>query len=79
MNDNDDVARLFHDKFKVVTGSVNDDVPECEGFRGNASFQNKFSSRRIRCALGQLKNGIGFDDIHTNHLKFTFPIIFLIF
>ena len=43
--DNDDVARLFHDKFKAVTGSVNDNVPEWEGFCGNASFRNKFSSR----------------------------------
>ena len=75
MTDNDDVARLFHDKFKAVTGSVNDYVPECEGFRGNASFQNKFSSRHVRYALGQLKNGIGFDGIHANHLKFTSPII----
>ena len=48
---------------------------ECEGFRGNASFRNKFSSRHVRCALGQLKNGIGFDGIHANHLKFTSPII----
>ena len=38
LTDNDDVARLFHDKFKTVTGSVSDYVPECEGFRGNASF-----------------------------------------
>ena len=75
LTDNDDVARLFHDKFKAVTGSVNDYVPECEGFRGNASFRNKFSSRHVRCALGQLKNGIGFDGIHANHLKFTSPII----
>ena len=28
LTDNDDVARLFHDKFKAVTGSVNDDVLE---------------------------------------------------
>ena len=75
LTDNDDVARLFQDKFKAVTGSVKDGIPECEGFRDNASFQNKFSSRHVRCALGQLKNGIGFDGIHANHLKFTPPII----
>ena len=73
--DNDDVARLFHDKFEAVTGLVNDYVPECEGFRGNASIRNKFSSRHVRCALGQLENGIGFDGIHVNHLKFTSSII----
>ena len=75
LTDNDDVARLFHDKFKAVAGSVNDDVPECEGFRGNASFRKKFSNRHIICALSQLKKGIGFDGIHANHLKFTSPII----
>ena len=75
LTDNDDVARLFRDKFKAVTGSVNDYVPECEGFRDNASFQNRFSNRHVRCALSQLKNGIGFDGIHANHLKFTSPII----
>ena len=36
---------------------------------------SSFSSRHVRCALGQLKNGIGFDGIHANHLKFTSPII----
>ena len=31
--------------------------------------------KHVRCALGQLKKGIGFDGIHANHLKFTSPII----
>ena len=32
LTDNDNVASLFHDKLNAVSGSVNDDVPECKVF-----------------------------------------------
>ena len=76
LTNSNEIAMLFESKFKMVTGSTADGLTENNyNFCPNTSFSKRFNSNQIKRALSQLNDGIGFDGIHSNHLKYTSPVI----
>ena len=70
-----DIVNVFHDKFKAITGSLDGELPVRATFSPNLLFRSRFMAKHVMSALSQLKVGIGYDGIHSNHLKFTSPVI----
>ena len=71
LTNSDEIAMLFESKFKMVTGSTADGLTENNyNFCPNTSFSKRFNSNQIKLALIQLNDGI-----HSNHLKYTSPVI----
>ena len=71
----DEIAMLFENNFKMVIGSTADGLTENNyNICPNTSFSKRFNSNQIKRALSQLNDDIGFDSIHSNHLKYTSPV-----
>ena len=63
------IAQKFADKFSAVSGQASSTV---HNYYLNVHPSNsiKFTERDVKNAIAQLKTGIGFDGVHSNHLKF---------
>jgi hypothetical protein len=79
LKENDKIASLFHDKFKAVTGTCDTGDNLNYVFKPNVHFSKRLSTRAIKDAICNIKTGVGFDGIHSNHLKFSSPIMIFIF
>ena len=64
-----DIVNVFHDKFKAITGYSDGELPVRATFSPNLLFRSRFVAKNVMSALSQLKVGIGYDGIHTNHLN----------
>lgn len=71
------LAQLFYNKFSSISG--NDDNSLIYEYRGNNRNLIKFTVNDVKTAITSLKTGVGFDGIHSNHLKFLShnPLMFL--
>ena len=75
-----EIANVFYDKFSSVTrANVAYDVLVCPEFRPNESFINRLSTRYVKECIDKLPTGVGFDAIHSNHLKFSSEIMIFYF
>ena len=71
---------MFHDKISAVTGvSVNSQLDVVTEFCPNVDFTNRFSSYCVKQAIKSLSTGVGYDGIHSNHLKFSSPAMIFIY
>ena len=61
--------------FITSLATLDGELPVRATFNPNLSFRSRFMAKHVMSALSQLKVGIGYDGIHTNHLKFTSPVI----
>ena len=76
------IADLFGRKFNAVSGKgeYNTNLDEySEEFLPNVDFSKRIYVKDVEDALNRLKVGIGFDGIHSNHLKFSSRLIKFIF
>ena len=77
LTNSDGIAMSFERKFKIATGSTaNGLYVNNHNFCPNTSISRRFNSNQIKRALSQLNGGIGFDVIHSNHLKYTSPVMY---
>ena len=72
------IAKLFHDKFKSISGTV-DGIQSDDYVYSNFLPNNRISSRNVREAINSLNDGVGFDGIHANHFKFSSPLMIHVF
>ena len=76
----EEIVKVFHDKFSAVTGvSVNSQLDVVTEFCPNVDFTNGFSSYCVKQAIKSLSTGVGYDEIHSNHLKFSSPAMIFIY
>lgn len=64
------IADLFYNKFSAISGNEDNGYKLNYRYSGNNVLVNKFSMNVVKSAIGNLNTGIGFDCIHSNHLKF---------
>ena len=62
-------AQKFADKFSAVSGQASSTVHNYN-LNVHPSNRIKFTERDVKNAIAQLKTGIGFDGVHSNHLTF---------
>ena len=76
----EEIVELFYRKFSAVTGSLNaeGDVDD-DQFRPNVNFIERLSVRKVNDAIANLSTGLGFDGVHSNHLKFSSPLMIFVF
>ena len=77
---NEEIFELFYRKISAVTGSLNaeGDVDD-DQFRPNVNFIERLSVRKVNDAIANLSTGVGFDGVHSNHLKFSSPLMIFVF
>ena len=73
---NVEIVNVFHKKFSSVTG-VNSQTNATTKFCPNVNFRNRLSSRCVNNAIKALSPGVGYDALHSNHLKFSSPVMIL--
>ena len=68
-----DIAALFADKFSAVNGR-NDDVTQDNHINDTENIENiwvkRMSYKDVATGIRKLKIGIGYDGVHSKHLKF---------
>ena len=75
---NEKIVNVFHRKFSSVT-AVNSQTNATIEFCPNVNFRTRLSSRCVNNAIKALSPGVGYDAIHSNHLKFSFPVMIYIY
>ena len=81
MADSKSTAKLFSDKFRKIFDIKGNNKSDAENVNVNVNStyseitQHLFSREDINTAIKCLKPSIGYDKIHTNHLKFTSVIL----
>ena len=71
------IAELFAGKFSAVTAANSQgNVPY--PFEPNVIFSARIHCSKVSEAVNLLKTGVGFDGIHTNHLKFSSKLLIFI-
>lgn len=72
LKNNQDIAQLFANKFRSITDAslVVDTFDGGETSANNTVNVTNITSNDVKNAIGNLNVGIGFDGIHSNHLKF---------
>ena len=77
MSNDDDIARVFREKFSAISG--HNDSPERQyGDITNPvtlAVEQLFSTSQISGAINKINTGIGVDGVHCNHLKYL-PAVF---
>ena len=73
------MVELFYRKFSAVTGSLNAEGDDDDQFRPNVNFIEWLSVRKVNDAIANLSTGVGFDGVHSNHLKFSSPLMIFVF
>ena len=77
MSNDDDIARVFREKFSAISG--HNDSPERQyGDITNPvtlAVEQLFSTSQISGAINKINTGIGVDGVHSNHLKYL-PAVF---
>ena len=63
------IAQKFADMFSAVSGQASSTVHNYN-LNVHPSNRIKFTERDVKNAIAQLKTGIGFVEVHSNHLKF---------
>ena len=61
-----------------VEGDAEGDVDD-DQFRSNVNFIERLSVRKVNDAIANLSTGVGFDGVHSNHLKFSSPLMIFVF
>lgn len=73
------IAQLFARKFSSISGQSDDTLPDNyynnDVFTPNLNFRVRVSCKQIKKAILKLKTGIGFDGIHSNHLKYSSDVV----
>ena len=76
---NDDIVEVFY-KFSSITGVRNEELG-ADGdtiFVRNRNFVKRLSTRTCKDAITNLSTGIGFDGVHSNHLKLSSYLIIFV-
>ena len=68
------IAELFAGKFSAVTAANSQGAVPCP-FEPNVSFSARIHCSKVSKAVNLLKTGVGFDGIHTNHLKYSSKLL----
>ena len=74
---NQNIADMFYEKFSSISGKSNyDTLPYLSNVN---KFTKRIPTSMINNVINQLNTCLGFDGIHSNHLKNSSPIIKFIF
>ena len=76
---NDDIVEVFY-KFSSITGVRNEELG-ADGdniFSRNRNFVKRLSTRTCKDAITNFSTGIGFDGVHSNHLKLSSYLIIFV-
>ena len=78
---NDDIVEVIYNKFSSITGARNEELGADRGniFSPNRNFVNRLSTRSVKDAIASLSTGIGFDGVHSNHLKLSSSLIIFVY
>ena len=78
---NDDIVEVFYNKFSSITGARNEELGADRDniFSPNRNLVKRLSTRSVKDAIASLSTGIGFDGVHSNHLKLSSSLIIFVY